>query len=69
MSTESATSAFSGFQINGNPTPEEVAAIVAALSIVTARQSARSDVNATSPWGTPILRTPLNGAWGAPQFR
>ena len=50
-------------------TPEEVAAIVAALSIVTSRQSARSHVNATSPWGTPILRTPLNGAWGAPQFR
>ncbi|MEI7549108.1 MAG: acyl-CoA carboxylase subunit epsilon [Actinomycetes bacterium] len=69
MSSESATSALSGFQISGNPTPEEVAAIVAALSIVSARQSVRSHVIANSPWGTPMLRTPLIGAWGAPQFR
>jgi len=58
-----------GFHISGNPSSEEVAAIVAALTVVSARKSATPTSIKVSNWGRPILRTPLSGAWGAPEFR
>lgn len=68
MSAENSASQIAGFQISGNPTPEEVAAIVAAMTLVSARRRAHASPAPISNWGRPIMRTPLTGAWGSPQF-
>ncbi|NBO08764.1 MAG: acyl-CoA carboxylase subunit epsilon [Actinobacteria bacterium] len=68
MAPENSASSVSGFQISGNPTPEEVAAIVAAMALVSARRNAEASATPISHWGRPIMRTPLSGAWGSPQF-
>ena len=54
--------------VRGNPTPEELAAVVALLAARSAAAPAEEPAPARSLWAVPQLRTPLShgpGAWRA----
>ena len=68
MPPTSNTPALEGLQISGNPNPEEVAAIVAALMVVKSRSQSKTKTT-TLRWGRPALRGALPTSWSAPSLR
>ena len=68
MPPTSNTPVLEGLQISGNPNPEEVAAIVAALMVIKSRSQSKAKT-ATFSWGRPALRGALPTSWSAPSLR
>ena len=54
--------------VRGEPTPEQLAALLAVVAARTSAGEAPAAAPVPSLWGTPVLRTPLSpgpGAWRA----